>query len=83
MTTLAVTPSIHFPCHGFTSFRIGSKFPLHSVTAKASTSENDFECLASTGVKAPTNAKLRCVELLVATVWLLLRHRALLPRAAH
>src|SRR5713226_216363 len=59
MTTFAVTSVNSLLCHASTCFRIGSKFRCirSTPTEIASTSENDFECLASTGVKAPRNAK--------------------------
>src|SRR5690348_18334626 len=45
-------------CHASTCFRIGSKFRCirSTPTEMQSMSENDFECLASTGVKSPLNA---------------------------
>lgn len=44
-----------------TCFRIGSKFRCigSTSTAMQSISENDLECLASTGVNAPLMAKKR------------------------
>src|SRR5450756_1200511 len=58
MTTLAVTSTTSLLCHVSTCFRIGSKFRCIRSTpiARESTSENDFECFASTGVKSPANA---------------------------
>src|SRR5579864_6433401 len=42
-------------CHNSTCFRMGSKFRCirSRPTEMQSMSENDFECLASTGVNAP------------------------------
>src|SRR5216683_4564558 len=59
MTTLAVTSVISLLCQASTCFRMGSKLRCirSTPTEMQSTSENDFECLASTGVKAPRNAK--------------------------
>src|SRR5580704_1168758 len=58
MTTLAVTSVSSLLCHISTCFRIGSKFlRIRSTpTEMQSIRENDFECLASTGVKSPANA---------------------------
>src|SRR6266851_6533738 len=55
MTTLAVT-SVSSPlCHASTCLRIGSKLRCipSTPTERQSTSENDFECFASTGVNTP------------------------------
>src|SRR5215469_5177784 len=52
MTTLAVTSvNSHF-CHASSCLRIGSKLRCmgSTPTAMQSISENDFECLASTGM---------------------------------
>src|SRR5271157_2573025 len=55
MTTLAVTSVSSLLCQVSTCFRIGSKFRCmrSTPTEMQSMSENDFECLASTGVNAP------------------------------
>src|SRR5215469_10421253 len=55
MTTLAVTSVTSLRCHVSTWFRMGSKFRCmrSTPTETQSTSENDFECLASTGVNVP------------------------------
>src|SRR5271157_417256 len=52
MTTLAVTSVSSLLCQVSTCFRIGSKFRCmrSTPTEMQSISENDFECLASTGV---------------------------------
>src|SRR5215470_4315686 len=52
MTTLAVTSVSSHPCHASTCFRIGSKLRCirSTPTEMQSMSENDFECLANTGV---------------------------------
>src|SRR5271169_1586593 len=58
MTTFAVTSVSSLRCQASTCFRIGSKFRCirSTPTEMQSISENDFECLASTGVKSPANA---------------------------
>src|ERR1700677_765281 len=58
MTTLAVTSVNSLRCHASTCLRMGSKFRCmrSTPTEMQSISENDFECLASTGVKSPANA---------------------------
>src|SRR6266851_3279004 len=55
MTTFAVTSVNLLLCHSSTCFRIGSKFRCmrSTPTEMQSTSENDFECFASTGVNTP------------------------------
>src|SRR5258708_35387083 len=55
MTTLAVTSVNSLLCQDSTCFRIGSKFRCirSTPTERQSTSENDFECLARTGVNTP------------------------------
>src|SRR6266567_6319361 len=55
MTTFAVTSINSLFCHASTCFRIGSKFRCirSTPTEMQSMSENDFECLASTGVNTP------------------------------
>src|ERR1019366_3336279 len=62
MTTLAVTSANSLRCHAFTCSRIGSKLrcTLHGQqpTERQPTSENDFECLASTGVNATELTKV-------------------------
>jgi hypothetical protein len=52
MTTLAVTSVNSLLCQTSTCLRIGSKFLCirSTPTEMQSISENDFECLASTGV---------------------------------
>src|SRR5229473_1971374 len=61
MTTFAVTSDklTSLPCLNL--FRVGSKFRCMRSTPMEmqSTSENDFECFASRGVKSPAKAKLR------------------------
>src|SRR5712692_10052964 len=55
MTTLAVTSVSSLLCHASTCFRIGSKLRCirSAPTEMQSMSENDCECLASTGVNTP------------------------------
>src|SRR5882762_11677628 len=55
MTTFAVTSVNSLRCQVSTCFRIGSKFRgiRSTPTEMQSTSENDFECFASTGVNTP------------------------------
>src|SRR6266851_5719448 len=55
MTTLAVTSVSSLLCQASTCFRMGSKLRCirSTPTEKQSISENDFECLASTGVNTP------------------------------
>src|SRR5260370_18728741 len=55
MTTFAVTSVNSLFCQASTCFRIGSKFRCirSTPTEMQSTSENDFECFASTGVNTP------------------------------
>jgi len=52
-TTFAVTSVNSLRCHASTWFRLGSKFRCmrSTPTETQAISENDFECLASTGVK--------------------------------
>src|ERR1019366_9476683 len=59
MTTLAVTSVNSLLCQATTCFHIDSKFRcIRSTPAEMqSTSENDFECFASTGVNTPATAK--------------------------
>src|SRR5690242_4069197 len=54
MTTFAVTSVSSNLCHASTCLRIGSKFLCmrSTPTEMQSIKENDFECLASTGVKS-------------------------------
>jgi len=61
MTTFAVTSVSSLLCHSSTCFRSGSKFRRirSTPTAMQSISENDFECLASTGVKSPAKRHVR------------------------
>jgi len=49
------SPQVHFSSRLSTCFRIGSKFRCirSTPTEMQSTSENDFECFASTGVNTP------------------------------
>src|ERR1019366_8495317 len=58
MTTFAVTSVNSLFCHASTCFRIGSKLRCirSTPTEMQSISENDFECLARTGVKSPAKA---------------------------
>src|SRR5260370_2811796 len=55
MTTFAVTSVNSLLCQASTCFSIGSTFRCirSTPTERQSTSENDFECFASTGVKTP------------------------------
>jgi hypothetical protein len=55
MTTLAVTSVNSLLCHASTCFRIGSTLRCmrSTPTEMQSMSDNDFECLASTGVNTP------------------------------
>src|SRR5258708_1784596 len=55
MTTLTVTSVNSLRCHISTCLRIGSKLRCirSTPTEMQSISENDFECLASTGVNTP------------------------------
>src|SRR5260370_12818541 len=64
MTTLAVTSVNSLLCHDSICFRIGSKLRCirSTPTEMQSISENDFECLASTGVKCPANAMFEHIK---------------------
>src|SRR5579884_2148133 len=55
MTTFAVTSASSLRCQASTCFRISSKFLCirSTPTETQSIKENDFECLASTGVNTP------------------------------
>jgi hypothetical protein len=59
-TTFAVTSARSLRCHASTCSRIGSKFRCmrSTPTEMQSVRENDFECLASTGVKTAVTQKL-------------------------
>src|SRR5260370_4362 len=74
MTTLAVTSVSSLRCQACTCFRMGSKLRCirSTPTEMESISENDFECLARTGVNAPETMFL---ILPVQSTWtLLFRH---------
>src|SRR6267154_448824 len=60
MTTFAVTSVNSLLCQASTCFRIGSKLRCirSTPTEMQSISENDFECLASTGVNTPPMANM-------------------------
>src|SRR5712692_6610531 len=78
MTTLAVTSVSSLLCHASTCFRIGSKLRCirSTPTEMQSTSENDFECFASTGVNAPeTTRQILCGQPLRARSVLYLADR--------
>jgi hypothetical protein len=64
MTTFAVTSVSSLFCQASTCLRIGSKLRCirSTPTEMQSMSENDFECVASTGVKSPANAIVRAHE---------------------
>src|SRR5215472_14304186 len=55
MTTFAGTSASSHRCHASMCFRIGSKLRCmrSTPTEVQSIKENDFECLASTGVNTP------------------------------
>jgi hypothetical protein len=59
-TTFAVTFLSSLRCQVSTCLRIGSKFRCirSTPTETQSISENDFECLAKTGVITPVMAKM-------------------------